>query len=352
MTLGTQIAPSGSPAAPPAHFAFSTRDVPPAGKFETWRDLWMRRLVEVDVSTPSPDAFEGDVEFWGAGPLQVAGVMVKKTIYDRTPTLARNGNNDFSFTLCGHDVRITSERTGVSHVRQGGGFFLSHHRPFSVEPGDDCYTCLLRLDRSQLLALMPPGFELETATFDPGNAIVDLIRTYVPLITSKTAPLPLDTRDVMGGHVIDLVALLLRPSRDALHMISGRGLKAARTEAVLRLIDRHFAEPGLTIEAIGRELGVSARQIHRLLEETAKTFYEHVLERRLVRARELLADPTFGGVKVADIAARAGFTDMTYFSRVFRIRFGDTPTGARASATRARTLRTLHDTLGRSPLRP
>jgi AraC-like DNA-binding protein len=34
-------------------------------------------------------------------------------------------------------------------------------------------------------------------------------------------------------------------------------------------------------------------------------------------------------MRVAEIALEAGFSDISYFNRLFRARFGDTPTGIR-----------------------
>ena len=103
--------------------------------------------------------------------------------------------------------------------------------------------------------------------------------------------------------------LIVGAARDSLELIKGRGLKAARTAAVLKTIERDFASADLSAERAGLLLGITARQVHRLLEETTKTFYEHVLERRLIESRRLLMDRACAALKVADIALRAGFVD-------------------------------------------
>jgi AraC-like DNA-binding protein len=72
--------------------------------------------------------------------------------------------------------------------------------------------------------------------------------------------------------------------------------------------------------------------VHRLLQETPKTFYEHILECRLVESR--MMDPSSGTLNMAEIARRAGFVDRSYFHRVFCIRFGETPADVRAAAAR------------------
>jgi AraC-like DNA-binding protein len=38
--------------------------------------------------------------------------------------------------------------------------------------------------------------------------------------------------------------------------------------------------------------------------------------------------------KIADIAAEAGFTDLSYFNRAFRRRYGETPSDLRETARR------------------
>lgn len=161
-----------------------------------------------------------------------------------------------------------------------------------------------------------------------------LITQYLNSYSTVAGSLDPDVHEAFGTHLVDLLMLLVGADCDALELIKGRGLKAARTEAVLKTIERDFASPDLSAERAGLLLGVTARQVHRLLDETTKTFYEHVLERRLVESYRLLTDPACAALKVGEIALRAGFADRSHFHRVFRIRFGDTPAGVREAAAR------------------
>lgn len=51
--------------------------------------------------------------------------------------------------------------------------------------------------------------------------------------------------------------------------------------------------------------------------------YEYVLQVRMARAKELLADPD---IKIQEVAKRVGYTDHNYFSKAFRTYFGISPT--------------------------
>ncbi|MBF2937786.1 helix-turn-helix domain-containing protein, partial [Pseudomonas aeruginosa] len=52
-------------------------------------------------------------------------------------------------------------------------------------------------------------------------------------------------------------------------------------------------------------------------------------ERRLERARQLLASPQGRRLDVAEVAYRHGFSSQAHFARAFKARYGMTPSEAR-----------------------
>ena len=75
--------------------------------------------------------------------------------------------------------------------------------------------------------------------------------------------------------------------------------------------------------------GISPRYLQRLLESSGTTFTARVTELRLQRAYALLTEAPDGAGRIIDVALQAGFSDISQFNRLFRARFGDTPTGVR-----------------------
>jgi AraC-like DNA-binding protein len=57
-----------------------------------------------------------------------------------------------------------------------------------------------------------------------------------------------------------------------------------------------------------------------------------VNELRLQRAFTLLSEKSERPRRIADIALAAGFSDISQFNRLFRSRFGDTPSGVRTAS--------------------
>jgi len=83
------------------------------------------------------------------------------------------------------------------------------------------------------------------------------------------------------------------------------------------------AGPALTIAAIARRAGVTARSLetifHKSIGETPGAYY---LRLRLGAARRLVLDTR---IPMADIAARTGFSSAAAFSRAFSRAFGKAP---------------------------
>lgn len=114
--------------------------------------------------------------------------------------------------------------------------------------------------------------------------------------------------------------------------------RANRRAAILRAIENRSGDPNLSAAAVAKLLGITPRYVHLLVADTGRSFTHHLLERRLERAALMLRDSRWEQRKIADIAVEAGFTDLSYFNRAFRRRFGLTPTEMRDQARRPQGL--------------
>jgi AraC-like DNA-binding protein len=139
------------------------------------------------------------------------------------------------------------------------------------------------------------------------------------------------TANMTAQYIFDLVALSLGAVGDAADMAKDRGLAAARLDAIKAEILRCLGRPDLGLEHIAAHHGVSIRYIQHLFARRGESFTNFVLEQRLLSAYRSLRAPTSKSRKISDIATAAGFSDVSYFNRAFRARFGATPTEIRAS---------------------
>ncbi len=131
----------------------------------------------------------------------------------------------------------------------------------------------------------------------------------------------------IASHILDLVAIGLGARRDAGEMAGKGGLRAVRLTHVLGILQRRFTEADFSAHALAADARLSERYVNELLYEAGASFSSRLLELRLRKAVDLLAQP--GHRRVSDVAFACGFNDLSYFNRCFRRRFGLTPTAAR-----------------------
>jgi AraC-like DNA-binding protein len=99
--------------------------------------------------------------------------------------------------------------------------------------------------------------------------------------------------------------------------------------AALLIIDRDYADDGLSLERVAKQVGQSASHLAHLLQErTHATFHEHLRARRMSAAIRLLSDPA---LRIKDIWERVGCATRRQFERDVREVFG---TSARQLRTR------------------
>ena len=94
-----------------------------------------------------------------------------------------------------------------------------------------------------------------------------------------------------------------------------------------RYIDRHLHE-SLTVAQITQQLSLPRHQLtHALKKNTGHSPYQFILNRRLLRARELLVT---SGETIAEIAYEVGFSSQSHMTSTFQRLLGTTPQHYRA----------------------
>jgi AraC-like DNA-binding protein len=125
------------------------------------------------------------------------------------------------------------------------------------------------------------------------------------------------------------MALALGATPDGAELALGRGVRAARLNAIKAYICENLAMHDLSVQSVAAHHGLSPRYIHMLFDGEGTTFSTFMREQRLLHARNMLRSPRYGGQAISSIAFAAGFGDLSHFNRSFRRRFGASPTEIR-----------------------
>ncbi len=222
------------------------------------------------------------------------------------------------------------------YVRHGSLKTNMQGRRFTVEPGQFVLvdnTKFYQMEMAtphEVLDLMMPQAWLEKHLPDPdalvaqaisardgwGAPLGALLETMADGLDTAPLPRPLIAEQV--GSLLALATGFHDPGESTRH----RGQLARR---ILRRIESDYADPDLGPEKVAEDCGISKRYLQTLLAGSGTSFVQELNAMRLDRAGDMLIDPRAKCLSVADIAYRTGFLDPGYFTRLFRKRFGITP---------------------------
>lgn len=107
--------------------------------------------------------------------------------------------------------------------------------------------------------------------------------------------------------------------------------------------EKIYRDPDVTIGALAARVGVAEYALRRLIHEHLRhrNFASFVNEYRLQEVRERLQDPNLARRPVLTLALEAGFGSIGPFNRLFKERFGVTPTAFRVHGDSAQAEHTL-----------
>jgi AraC-like DNA-binding protein len=310
---------------------FNTDALPERDRFPMYCEEIGRGYIGLDFRTQDQSRFSAKLVFQRAGLVDIVHSSTVAIDSVRTPQLVSDGDN----SLC-----VVLIENGSAHQTQcGNEHQLAPHTAILCDGGyagecnfiTDAQYWSLRIPRPKITDLLPRVTRFAGAKLDKDITAQRLLFAYLRAAFNVHWNAGRAT-ELYGEHIIDLVALALGADGEGRAAADERGSRAARRFAILREIERRSGNPNLNAATIATLLGVTPRYVHLLLEETGRSFTHHVLERRLQRAAALLRDRHWRLRKIAEIAAETGFTDLSYFNRAFRRRFGATPSDIRHTA--------------------
>jgi|SRR5579871_6780106 len=312
--------------------AFNSDWLPERERFAAFNELMSRAYAPFDiVERTDGEPFRASLSFERAGRVSIGRLAITPTEFQRSSRLMRDGMDDLGLVLClqggAYQPRYGDHRT----LKSGEAIMVDGTTPGTIAVSAPSQFWVLKFPRLALSALVPPEMQFGKAKLGGDPTACRLLAGYLEAGRNLSLGLNAQLTELYDEHLVDLIVLALGAQGDARRQAEQRGGGVARRAAILRAIEKYAATPGLSTTSIALLLGITPRYVRMLLEETGRSFSEHVLERRLERAMATLSSAAEGDCRVADIAAACGFNDLSYFNRTFRRRFGVTPSDVRAA---------------------
>lgn len=324
-------------------YRFSTDALPERDRVGVWREFFGRHIAGLDLEPVGSDPLRVDIEQKSLNRISVARALVTAYRGRRTRELLGDGRHDKVLLMPGYRGILAGQRGRETFVREGEAVLLAESDVLSLEqagrqgngpPGRYLHVIL---PHEAVAALVPAVEDSVMHVIPAGNEALRLLRGYLGMLYAGDGLAGAYTARAVAGHVSDLAALAIGASADARELARRRGLGAARLARIQAYIRNAMTDPGLTLTAVARHVGVTPRYVRKLFAAEGTAFTDYLLSQRLERAGRMLETGAFDDLRISDIAYECGFGDLSYFNRAFRRRFSMTPSDMRAQSRARRS---------------
>lgn len=139
---------------------------------------------------------------------------------------------------------------------------------------------------------------------------------------------------MLKSYLVQMLLLVIREQCEPVALTGGYAFESANrkyvVERIVNYFESHYNEK-ISLDQIAENMYLSPFYISRIFKsETGDTPIRHLINIRLEKAKELLLAEK--GVSIQEVAAAVGYDDAYHFSKLFKKRYGISPSEAKRKA--------------------
>lgn len=307
--------------------AVSTSSLRLEDRVDFWIDQVARTLVQIECGGEPGEGIDATLTRREFALFGACDIAANPHSVVRTPHSIRLDHRDSIFVCLMNEGRGYTFQGGECMMHGPGDLVIYDvTRPYGHGfPGNMSMT-VLDVPRPVFEAHVGPWRRRDLFKIDHSNGITQWASRRIHALLTQPSPTAFLAREQMAAQVLELLQSIVR--------VDSRSISTTRSSLQILqrakdFIEAHLADETLDAHAVSRAVGLSPRQLFRIFEIEGAPVTRHIWNRRLERCRMDLRDPALKHLTISEIAFRWGFNNSAHFSRVYRTRFGETPTRTR-----------------------
>ena len=300
---------------------WTTARVPRHRAIDYWNEVLSENVIELDVQSDVPRGFGGHI---AATPLaDQAAFLISARDNQHAVHQRRAPGSDHYVLIHMRSGRIDlTTRASSARLNIGDIVLLSAAEAFRFDSPARTSSLVLQFNHDWLQRRLPLADDCIGQRVDGqtgwGRTLSSALWNIEPGEIAAGQQPPAAVADQVAG----LLTLALEPQRAA----NRSDTLLTRIHDVLR---ERFDDPALGPADVAATVGISKRYLHQLCATTGTTFNQRLFALRVDHACRLLGNPGCDALTITEIALACGFSDASYFTRVFRKRCKVTPSDYR-----------------------
>lgn len=305
----------------------STESLPSSARADHWNAVIAQAYFPLDLTFRNAAGFQGTLDMRDAGDVSLSRLRTEAVQYERHRHHIAEASEEQYLITIPRQSPVEFRQLGREVRCDPGGFILERgDEPYRFSYGAANDLCVLKIAKPLLAEKLRQPDRYCALVINGRDGMGSLFTTMAQQVQHTGAADEISGR-VLGRHLIELLSLALDRGSDVERGV-GSSVRAAHRRRAEEVIRRNLALGTLSPETVAEGCGISKRYLHELFAEVNCTVSQFIREQRLMAARDLLQMPNPG--PISDVAYRFGFSDQAQFSRLFKAKFGQTPSGYRA----------------------
>jgi AraC-like DNA-binding protein len=304
-------------------------------KLDRWREALTQAFGPIEATRNSDETVTGSVRTFSRAQLQFNDISYCGQTLERT---AQN------------IAKFDQEYYTFGRPIAGPLFFEQKDKQFTVEPGclvllnqttpyramtEACYHAFsISIPKKLLLQRTPhlgSFYKIEVGEKSPRG---QLLANFAKYMTDGMANWSEREAMSLREQMLDLIVLLMINERNDYSSAYETSVKAAHRERAISYIKHHHRDAALGPKTIAAACGISLSYLHKIFNMADLQLENFIYSLRLESARNAMLDVENRDKTVQQIAFKSGFNHPSHFSRLFKEKYGMTPSEFRGRQSR------------------
>jgi AraC-like DNA-binding protein len=304
-----------------------TDDVPPAQRYEAWRQVVCETLGPLDFHMDADAPLSGEIEAGQLGALRVGKVRTQTphSVYRTARLIRRDSPENYRVVLAmaGTHRLVQDDRAALLHA--GELAIYDFGRPYELDYRSAVQLAVFTFPRALLPFSVDTVAALTATPMAGDHGTGAILPSLLRRVAMDLESFPPASAARLSTVVLDVVTTAIAERTNQGSVLTPQAQQRTLLLRIHSFIEQHLADPELSPPVIAAAHHISPRYLHRLFALDNTTVAGWIRQRRLERCRSDLADPFLLTLPVSAIAARRGLPDPAHFSRLFRGAYGLPP---------------------------
>lgn len=288
-------------------------------RFDYWQDVVCSTYAPTANRKLSDDQFDGSLDVTLKGGVSFSRIKSQPIQYERAQR--DDGNDHFFVALSLCPEAYVSQCGRVSQQRPGDIVLFDSARPYTCTfpAGDD--QIVLAVPRTLLEIHIPHNERYLSRTLESKSPLGSLAKSMLMEVWNAQA-VPDVIGERLNGAFLDVLSSAFEAAYGSttIEPISHRD---KQVEKVKQFLLSNLDQTDLTVESISAAIHVSPRTLNRLFAAEKTTIIRWLWQQRLSASQDALIRGQVS--QVSEVALSFGFTNLSHFSRAFKLAYGISP---------------------------